>query len=51
MDIDEIKDYGNIGIVIASVLAIAIIGIVFGVFYFMMSSVQTGLEGVKNCLN
>ena len=48
MDIDEIKDYGNIGIVIASVLAIAIIGIVFGVFYFMMSSVQTGLEGV-NC--
>lgn len=47
MDTREVMRYGNIAVIIVSLLAIAISGFFFGFSYFFMDTVQTAMEGVS----
>jgi len=49
MNTKDIMGYGNIGILIIAILAIAVSGLFFGFSYFLMDNVQTALEGA-NCV-
>ena len=44
---EDVMKYGNVGVIIVALLAIAISGIVFGVVYFFMDTTQTALEGAS----
>ena len=44
MDLNDMMRYGNLGVVIISIIMIAVSGIFFGFAYFLMDSTQTAFE-------
>lgn len=46
-ELDNIADYGSITIVIISILAIFVSGLFFGIFYYLMDTTQSSLEGIE----
>lgn len=47
MRTEDVMRYGNIAVIIVSLLAIAISGIFFGITYFFLDTIQTSMEGVS----
>jgi len=43
-ELDNIKEYGSIGVIIVSLMMIFVSGIFFGITYYVMDVTETGLE-------